>query len=60
MANELKTTTEYSKLRGGISLQAISQAIKLGWKMPGVVKIRKIGRFYLLLVQLDKNGKLKK
>ena len=44
-------TREYADLRG-ITVQAVSQAIKLGHKMPGVKSWHKDGRFYMLMVNV--------
>ena len=47
------TPTQYAKLRD-ISLSAVTEAVRRGWQMPGVVKVKKFGRFYLLKVDTNK------
>jgi hypothetical protein len=49
---EQLTPTQYAELRG-ISLSAVTDAIRQGWEMPGVIKVNKFGRFYLL--DVDRN-----
>ena len=51
------TPSEYAKLRG-ISLQGVTEAIRKEWSMPGVSSVEKFGRFYLLSVNLNKDGSL--
>jgi hypothetical protein len=52
------TTREYADLRG-ISIRGVNKAVATGNNMPGVIKIEKHGRFYLLVVELDETGELK-
>jgi hypothetical protein len=46
------TVTEYAALRG-ISTQAVRKAIKMSYKLPGVLSHRKSGNVHLLTVQVD-------
>ncbi len=54
MASINITPTEYASIRG-ITLQAVTKAIRGKKKMVGVKKISKFGRFYILT--LEKNFK---
>lgn len=47
------TPKEYADLRGK-TLQGVTKAIRSGHCMPGVLKIDKYGRFYLLTVDIRK------
>lgn len=49
---EQLTPKQYATIRK-ISLSAVTDAIREGWQMPGVVKVAKFGRFYLLDVDRD-------
>lgn len=57
---EQLTPRQYAELRK-ISLQAVTERIRYGLDMPGVTKVSKYGRFYLLDVDRDqiKAGKSK-
>jgi predicted transcriptional regulator len=44
------TPAEYAKARG-ITLQAVTKAIREGHTLPHVKKVEKFGRFYLLTVE---------
>jgi hypothetical protein len=63
MAKKLQLTPkQYADIRG-ISLQSVTEAIRFrseGKKsfMPGVLKIDKFGRFYLLTVSVDDSGNI--
>jgi|GEM_PF-5217914 len=46
-AREL-TPSQYAKMRG-ISLQAVTKAIREKHRLPGVEEVKKFGRFYLLI-----------
>jgi hypothetical protein len=49
---EQLTPKQYAELRG-ITLSAVTDAIREGWHMPGVLEVKKFGRFYLL--DVDRN-----
>lgn len=49
---EQLTPKQYAELRS-ISLSAVTDAIREGWNMPGVKKVSKFGRFYVL--DVDRN-----
>jgi hypothetical protein len=49
---EQLTPSQYAELRN-ISLQAVTERIRDGKEMPGVIKVNKFGRFYLL--DVDRN-----
>lgn len=49
---------EYADKRG-VTLQAITKAIREGHNLPSVKRVQKFGRFYLLTVTVDKKGNLK-
>jgi hypothetical protein len=57
---EQLTPKQYAELRD-ISLQAVTERIREGLEMPGVIKVNKFGRFYLLNVDLNqiKSAKVK-
>lgn len=50
MPTKKLTPSQYAELRG-ITLQAVTEAIRKGWQLPNVTKIEKFGRFYLLTVK---------
>lgn len=47
------TVKEYAKLRG-ITVQAVTKAIRDGRKLPGIVRVEKYGRYYLLIGKKSK------
>jgi hypothetical protein len=48
---EVKVTAkEYAESRG-ISLQAVTKAIRMNHSLPNVKKIEKFGRFYVLTIK---------
>lgn len=49
---EQLTPKQYAELRS-ISLSAVTDAIRKGWTMPGVIRVNQFGRFYLL--DVDRN-----
>jgi hypothetical protein len=49
---EQLTPKQYAELRN-ISLQAVTERIRDGKEMPGVTKVAKYGRFYLLDVDVN-------
>jgi len=49
---EQLTPQQYADKRG-ITLSAVTDAIRKGWNMPGVDKVTKFGRFYVLDVDLN-------
>jgi hypothetical protein len=57
MAKVKMTPKEYATKRG-ITLQAVTKAIRVGSGMPSVIKVENFGRFYLLTVKVDERGSL--
>lgn len=57
MAQKKITAKEYAEKRG-ISLQAVTKAIRVKNNMPGVKKVEKFGRFYLLTLCKPNDEKL--
>lgn len=51
------TPKDYANKRG-ITLQAVTKAIRAEKELPSVSKVENFGRFYLLTVNVDKKGKL--
>jgi hypothetical protein len=49
---EIMNTEEYAKLRG-ISQQAVRQAISNQYRLPGVRKIIKTGKYWILKVDVN-------
>lgn len=56
---EQLTPKQYAEKRG-ISLSAVTECIRENWDMPGVIEVKKFGRFYLLDVDLNQLKKRKK
>lgn len=52
------TTAEYMKLRGTRNLSAINRAIRKGWKLEGVQEVKTFGRTNVLVVSVDRSGRL--
>lgn len=50
---KIMTTAEYKEARGNISVQAICQAARKNYNLPGVMRFEKKGKFYLFHVNLE-------
>lgn len=55
MKQKVITPKDYAKERG-ISLQAVTKSIRTKAALPGISKISKYGRFYLLTVKNEKDA----
>lgn len=42
------TVKEYAKSRG-VTVQAVTKAIRENRKLPGIIRVEKYGRYYLLI-----------
>ena len=56
---ELLTPQQYADKRG-ITLSAVTERIREELEMPGVIKVTKFGRFYVLDVDIDQLNKFLK